>query len=198
MVHQALHEHAASLPTARHANRSRRLIKCAKEYGRYLGTHHPQFGYDADDTLWFSGTGPVAGWVNTKVLEETGDEQKAQGWSPFVLDTNGNGKLDEYSDPGQPADAAKDTRITGGSGAYAVMPHPKDGSIWYTVGVFAGQAGFMRFDPKTQLSEFYAMPKPGVGIRGGDITPMVLRGVRSRAATSSALIDVSVRTHSTV
>ena len=31
-----------------------------------FGTHHPQFGYDADDTLWFSGTGPVAGWVNTK------------------------------------------------------------------------------------------------------------------------------------
>jgi hypothetical protein len=27
----------------------------------------------------------------------------------------------------------------------------------------------MRFDPKTQLSEFYAVPKPGIGIRGGDI-----------------------------
>ena len=25
-----------------------------------FGTHHPQFGYDADDTLWFSGTVPVA------------------------------------------------------------------------------------------------------------------------------------------
>ena len=35
MVDQALHEHAASLPTAGHANRSRRLIKCAKESGRY-------------------------------------------------------------------------------------------------------------------------------------------------------------------
>ena len=30
-----------------------------------FGTHHPQFGYDADNTLWLSGTGPVAGWVNT-------------------------------------------------------------------------------------------------------------------------------------
>jgi hypothetical protein len=134
-----------------------------------FGTHHPQFGYDADNTLWLSGTGPVAGWVNTKVFDETGNEQKAVGWSPFVLDTNGNGKRDEYTEPGQPADTAKDTRITGGSGPYAVMPHPKDGSIWYTVGVFGGQAGFMRFDPKTQLSEFYAVPKPGVGIRGGDI-----------------------------
>ena len=38
-----------------------------------FGTHHPQFGYDADETVWFSGTGPVAGWINTAVLEETGD-----------------------------------------------------------------------------------------------------------------------------
>jgi hypothetical protein len=134
-----------------------------------FGTHHPQFGYDADNTLWLSGTGPVAGWVNTKVWDETHDAQKAVGWTPFILDTNGNGKRDDYIEPGQPADAGKDTRITGGSGPYAVMPNPTDGSIWYTVGVFGGQAGFMRFDPKTQLSEFYAVPKPGVGIRGGDI-----------------------------
>ncbi len=83
----------------------------------------------------------------------------------------------------QPTDPAKDTRITGGSGPYAVMPNPKDGSIWYTVGVFGGQAGFMRFDPKTQLSEFYAVPKPGVGIRGGDIDRTALRGDRNRADT---------------
>src|ERR1700716_281939 len=31
MVHQVLHEHAASLSAATHANRSRRLIKCAKD-----------------------------------------------------------------------------------------------------------------------------------------------------------------------
>ena len=45
-----------------------------------FGTHHPQFGYDADNTLWLTGTGPVAGWVNTKVWDETGDAVKAQGW----------------------------------------------------------------------------------------------------------------------
>lgn len=134
-----------------------------------FGTHHPQFGYDADNTLWLSGTGPVAGWINTKVWDETHDAQKAIGWTPFVLDTNGNGKRDEYTEPGQPTDAGKDVRITGGSGPYAVMPDPKDGSVWYTVGVFGGQPGFLRFDPKTQLSEFFAMPKPGIGIRGGDI-----------------------------
>jgi hypothetical protein len=133
-----------------------------------FGTHHPQFGYDADNTLWLSGTGPVAGWVNTKVWDETGDPQKATGWFPFVLDTSGNGKLDEFTEPGKP-EAGKDMRFNPGSGPYAVMPHPTDGSVWYTSGTFAGTPGFLRFDPKTKLSEFYALPKEAVGVRGGDI-----------------------------
>ena len=134
-----------------------------------FGTHHPQFGYDANDTLWLSGTGPVAGWVNTRMFDETGDAARSQGWSPFILDTNGNGKRDDYVEPNQPIDPAKDKRIVPGSGPYAVMPSPVDGSIWYTVGVFAGAPGFLRFDPATGLSEVYNVPKPGVTIRGGDI-----------------------------
>jgi hypothetical protein len=132
-----------------------------------FGTHHLQFGFDKDDTLWTSGGGPVAGWLNTAVFDETGDAEKAQGWAPFVLDTNGNGKLDEYTEPGQPTDANKDMRVFGAS--YAVMPNPVDGSIWYTVSVFTGRPGVLRFDPKTKLSEFYAIPMPGFGPRGGDI-----------------------------
>jgi hypothetical protein len=133
-----------------------------------FGTHHPQFGYDADNTLWLSGSGVVAGWVNTKVWDETGDAAKAQGWAPFVLDTSGNGQVDEWTEPGQPAQGGKDMRIAG-SGPYAVMPHPTDGSVWYTLNIFAGTPGFLRFDPKTKLSEFYAIPKEGIGVRGGDI-----------------------------
>jgi hypothetical protein len=133
-----------------------------------FGTHHLQFGFDKDDTLWTSGGGPVAGWFNTRVFDQTGDAEKAQGWAPFVLDTNGNGKLDEYTEPGKPADPNKDMRIAG-SGTYAVMPNPADGSIWYTWDVFAGRSGVLRFDPKTKLSEVYAIPKPGFGPRGGDI-----------------------------
>jgi hypothetical protein len=102
------------------------------------------------------------------VWDETGDAAKAQGWAPWALDTNGNGKVDEYTEPDKPAEAGKDMRIAG-SGPYAVMPHPTDGSVWYTFNVFAGTPGFMRFDPKTKVSEFYAIPKDGIGVRGGDI-----------------------------
>ena len=130
-----------------------------------FGTHHLQFGFDKDNTLWTSGGGPVAGWLNTKVFDETGDAEKAQGWAPFVLDTNGNGKPDEYTEPDQPTDPNKDKRVAGGP--YAVMPNPMDGSIWYTV--FSGQSGLLRFDPKTKLSEIYYIPLPGFGARGGDI-----------------------------
>jgi hypothetical protein len=151
-----------------------------------FGTHHPQFGYDKDDTLWFSGTGQVAGWLNTKRFDETGDAAKSQGWSPFVLDTNGNGRRDDYVEPDQPVDPAKDKRITGGSGPYAVMPSPVDGSIWYTVGTFAGQAGFLRFDPANGLSQIYNLPKNGYGIRGGDIDK---NGVVWGSASNGSLVS---------
>jgi hypothetical protein len=134
-----------------------------------FGTHHPQFGYDANDTLWLSGTGQVVGWIDTKKFDETGDAAASQGWSPFILDLNGNGRRDDYVEPDQPADAAKDKRLNPGSGPYAVMPHPTDGAVWYTVGVFGGTPGFLRFDPATGLSEVYHVPSPGYGMRGGDI-----------------------------
>jgi hypothetical protein len=134
-----------------------------------FGTHHLQFGFDKDNTLWMSGGGPVVGWLDTKVFDETGDAQKAQGWAPYVLDTNGNGKLDDYTEPGQPMDPNKDMRVIGGSGSYAVMPNPVDGSIWYTINVFAGRSGVARFDPKTKLSEVFYIPMPGFAPRGGDI-----------------------------
>ena len=133
-----------------------------------FGTHHLQFGYDADNTLWVSGSGPVAGWLNVRMFEKTGDAARSQGWSPFILDANGNGRVDPWTEPGKPAEAGKDARIAG-SGPYAVMPHPSDGSVWYTFNVFAGTPGFLRFDPKTRLSEFYAIPREGIGLRGGDI-----------------------------
>ena len=150
-----------------------------------FGTHHLQFGFDADNTLWASGTGPVVGWVDTKKFLETGDAAASQGWAPYILDVNANGKLDtDWTEPGKPIDPSKDARIAGGN--YAVMPNPVDGSIWYTVGVFGGTPAFVRYDPKTQLSEIYNVPKPAFGIRGGDIDS---KGVVWGSASSGHLVS---------
>jgi hypothetical protein len=137
-----------------------------------FATHHLQFAYDANDTLWTSGGGQVVGWINTKLFDETDDAARSQGWTALVLDTNGNGKRDEYVEPDQPVDPTKDKRIAGGF--YAVMPSPVDGSIWGTVNVFGGTPAIVRLDPgqnppATALAEIYNVPKPGFGIRGGDI-----------------------------
>src|SRR6266481_5130834 len=65
-----------------------------------FGTHHLVFTEDANNTLWTSsgGGGGAVGWLNTKIFDETHDEEKSQGWTALVLDTNGNGKRDEYVD----------------------------------------------------------------------------------------------------
>jgi hypothetical protein len=132
-----------------------------------FGTHHLQFASDPSDTLWTSGGGQVVGWLDTKKFDATGDAAASQGWSPHVLDTNGNGRRDEgWVQPGEPADPRRDTRLA--AGFYAVMPNPKDGSVWGSV-AFQYPGAVLRFDPKTQLSEIYAPPLPGYGVRGADI-----------------------------
>jgi len=63
-----------------------------------FSTHHLYFAKDANRTLWLSAGGPasgVVGWVNTKLFLETGDSAKSQGWTPIIVDTNGNGRRDE-------------------------------------------------------------------------------------------------------
>ncbi len=87
-----------------------------------------------------------------------------------ILDTNGNGKRDEYVEPNQPVDPTKDKRIV--AGFYAVMPSPVDGSVW---GSFRTNPGaVVRLAPgtnpsETALAEIYNVPMPGFGPRGGDI-----------------------------
>ncbi len=137
-----------------------------------FSTHHLQFGFDANDTLWTSGGGPVVGWLNAKEFLASGDAEKAQGWTALVLDTNGNGKRDDAVEPNAPVDPAKDKRLAGGF--YAVMPSPVDGSVWGTVGVFAGKGAVARLNPgadppQTALAEIYNVPLPGFGPRGADI-----------------------------
>jgi hypothetical protein len=139
-----------------------------------FGTHHLMFAEDANNTLWTSGGGQVVGWLNTKMFEETGDEEKSQGWTALIIDTNGNGKRDDYVEPDQPLDPAKDQRF--GGAFYAVAPAP-DGSVWGTQLGFPGAV--IRLvpgsnPPETTLAEVYEPPfndpkTPGFSPRGGDV-----------------------------
>jgi hypothetical protein len=145
-----------------------------------FSTHHLYFGHDASRTLWLSQGQPysgVVGWFNTKMYEETGDEVKAQGWTPIIVDANGNGKRDDYVEPNQPLDPNKDKRVN--AAFYGVQPSPIDDSIWgqaMDVG-FTGvdQPGYIiRLMPgpnpsETALAEIYLPPDEGYGSRGIDV-----------------------------
>ena len=136
-------------------------------------THHLIFAEDTNQTLWTSAGGPasgVVGWLNRKMFEETGDEVKSQGWTPIVIDTNGNGKRDAYVEPDQPVDPNKDKRVA--AALYSVAVNPADGTVWGTSLGFPGYV--VRLDPgsdpsRTALAEIYEPPFPGYGPRGGDI-----------------------------
>jgi hypothetical protein len=155
---------------------NRRVTMLDPKTGKYLAiptcfqTHHLQFGYDANETLWTSGGRTVVGWINTRMLDETGDLEKSQGWTALILDTNGNGKRDAAVGPKDKVDPTKDKRIN--AGFYAVMPSPMDGSVWGTYRSFPGAV--VRLNPgsnppETALAEIYNVPLPGFGPRGGDI-----------------------------
>ena len=137
-------------------------------------THHLIFAEDANNTVWVSSAfGPgVIGWLNRKVFEETGDEARAQGWTPLILDTNGNGKRDAYVEHDQPVDPAKDKRLN--LNIYAVAVNPVDGSVWGTAWWSPVPGAIIRLNPgsnptETALAEVYEPPMPGYGPRGGDI-----------------------------
>ena len=133
-----------------------------------FGTHHLQFGFDANETLWASqgGAGAAVGWLNTKMFNETGDEQKSQGWTAIVLDTDGTGKR-------TPTDKVINASF------YAIAPSPADGSIWGSIRGYPGAVVRINLGsnpPETAMSEIYELPVNdpnqkvhGYGPRGMDI-----------------------------
>jgi uncharacterized membrane protein YeaQ/YmgE (transglycosylase-associated protein family) len=135
-----------------------------------FNTHHLQFGFDKDNTLYFSGPGGQAfGWLNTRVYDQTGDPRKAMGWCPAYIDTNGDGKIDPAVDKRIPVNG------------YGAVVNPLDGSIWFaTTGPTPGHLLRMTLGsnpPATCMAEVYEPPfynpkRPGVSgfaPRGVDI-----------------------------
>ena len=57
-------------------------------------THHLQFDNDANETVTLNElVGPSSDGIDTKVYDQTKDEQKAVGWCGQVVDTNGDGRI---------------------------------------------------------------------------------------------------------
>ena len=137
--------------------------------GTCFSTHHLVFAEDDNNTLWTSGGGQVIGWLDTNQFLETGDEEASQGWTALVLDTNGNGRRDDYTEPDEPIDPAMDHRVT--SGFYGVAVNPVDGTIWGSSLGFPGSV--LRLDPgdnppETALTEVFEAPwgNPGAPVQG--------------------------------
>jgi hypothetical protein len=132
-------------------------------------THHLVFAEDENNTLWTSGGGQVLGWLDTEMFDRTGDAEASQGWTPLVLDTNGNGVRDAYTQPGDPIDPTMDARVT--TGFYGVAVSPVDGSIWGSSLGFPGAV--VRVVPgddpsHTALTEVYELPwgNPNAVVQG--------------------------------
>jgi|KBSMisStandDraft_5_1062788.scaffolds.fasta_scaffold05892_10 hypothetical protein len=180
-------------------------------------THHLQFDNDPDETVYFNElVGPMFGWIDTKVYEQTKDEQKAVGWCGQVLDTNGDGKITR---PWNVADASGsalyqgDTAAGGGGGRrgaaapfdakldtmvsyslYAVIPSPVDDSIW---GVSEQYPGFLvrlqrgANPPSSCKAQVFKVPEPGFDPRGVDVDSHGV--VWTALAASSHLASFDVR-----
>ena len=108
-----------------------------------FSTHHLQFAEDPNDTLYFSGGfGPVVGWLDTKVYDETGDERIAQAWCPQVIDTNGE-RVSNRSVSWDRVAAGSDGHLYVESRSTALPSGVADG-LWVAGGILlGGTTGFL-------------------------------------------------------
>lgn len=141
-------------------------------------THHLQFASDADNTLYFNELlGPIFGWVNTRLFDQTHDEELAQGWCPQIVDTNGDGVITKpWNAWGEEVDPSLDTELR--ANLYTVIPDPIDGNVVWGANensLLHPYGSIVRLDrgnnpPETCVTEVYAIPDPGFDPRGLDIT----------------------------
>ena len=151
-----------------------------------FNTHHLAFDTDADNTVYFSGDTTVVGWFKTNEWDRSHDANKAQGWCPVVLDTNGDGKITPDSKSWNGAvggeaggggeegagkvaksidvtDPTKDTQITGFP--YGVNVDYHDHSVWSAIwrpsllpsGISRMEVGSN--PPQTCKAEYYEPPR---------------------------------------
>jgi hypothetical protein len=158
-------------------------------------THHLQMDNDPNETVYFNElSGPIFGWIDSKVYDETKDEQKAVGWCGQVVDTNGDGKITRpWNQPvGRGFDSSLYITDTQGGGAgkqaavpfdpkldtmvnfslYAVIPSPVDDSVWGVAELFPGYLVRLQRGnnpPESCKAQVFKVPAPGYDPRGVDI-----------------------------
>jgi hypothetical protein len=88
---------------------------------------HNFFGREADVPLYF-GLNSQIGWVSTATWDKTKDPAASQGWCPGVADTNGDGRITQWTEFDAPFDPKLDRRLR--FGCYSVAVSPLDGSLW--------------------------------------------------------------------
>ena len=186
-----------------------------------FSTHHLQFDNDPDETVYFNElVGPIFGWIDTKVYDQTHDEQQAVGWCGQVVDTNGDGKISKpwnvYTPPKGGEDSvlyAGDTAAGPGAGGskgsatldpkldtlvnysmYGLVPSPVDDSVW---GVSESYPGFLirlqrgNNPPESCKTQIFKVPAPGFDPRGIDVDSNGV--VWTALAASSHLASFDVR-----
>lgn len=163
-------------------------------------THHLQFDTDENETVYFNElSGSMFGWLDTKVYDQTGDEQQAVGWCGQVVDTNGDGQItlpfnrpvggapgnplylsDTPQGPGNrggpapegagPPDPNLDTQVS--FNMYSVIPSPVSDAVYGAAESFPGY--LIRLSrgnnpPQSCTTEVFQVPEPGLDPRGLDI-----------------------------
>ena len=188
-----------------------------------FSTHHIQFDNDRaqNATVYFNElSGPIVGWIDTKVYAETHDEQKAVGWCGQVLDTNGDGKITQpwnqvaavrggeesilYASDTQgggnakgkgkaaPFDPKLDSQVR--YSLYSVIPSPVNSDVWGVSESYPGMlVRMMRGDnaPSSCKTQLFMVPTGGFDPRGVDITSDGV--VWTALAGSSHLASFDVR-----
>jgi len=144
--------------------------------------HHLMYGRDKK-TMYFSdhANGGVFSWVDVEVWDKTKDPRQAMGWCPFVLDTNGDGKITpDYTQwtvynrgggggPRAPLnttiDPKKDTRIV--ANGYSIDVDLSSDAMWlasdspYPTAIARVEKGAN--PPETCRTEWYEPPIMGDG-----------------------------------
>src|SRR5438128_2732145 len=101
-------------------------------------------------------------WGTEKIWQRQADPRSA------AMDTNGDGKITEWTEPNEAVDPKKDHRIT--FGCYSDAINPKDGSIWCS-GIGERDTTLVRLErglnpPQTCKAEVYVPPPDKMRIPG--------------------------------